>query len=212
MNGVRNVPPMYLRAGQQLRTVARRRCSRRVVFPAALPQILVGLRIALGIAWLVVVAAEMIARRLRARLPHHRLAQRRQALRPGRRRHAADRADRAGARPRHARGVERLQVVPLGVPTDVNVSHAIEARLLAVRSPAGWSPISGAALAGSTSTGRSLLNDRLPRSKRKFNVAYIPVTCHLACPVTDYISATHSTRRALHSAACSRASPRSRKR
>jgi NitT/TauT family transport system permease protein len=33
----------------------------RVVFPAALPQILIGLRIALGIAWLVVVAAEMIA-------------------------------------------------------------------------------------------------------------------------------------------------------
>ncbi len=31
------------------------------MFPAALPQILVGLRIALGIAWLVVVAAEMIA-------------------------------------------------------------------------------------------------------------------------------------------------------
>jgi len=34
-----------------------------------------------------------------------------------------------------------------------------------------------------------LLNDRLPESKRKLNVAYIPVTCHLACPVTDYISA-----------------------
>ncbi len=33
----------------------------RVVFPATLPSILVGLRIALGIAWLVVVAAEMIA-------------------------------------------------------------------------------------------------------------------------------------------------------
>jgi NitT/TauT family transport system permease protein len=33
----------------------------KVLFPAALPQILVGLRIALGIAWLVVVAAEMIA-------------------------------------------------------------------------------------------------------------------------------------------------------
>jgi NitT/TauT family transport system permease protein len=33
----------------------------RVVFPAALPQILIGLRIALGVAWLVVVAAEMIA-------------------------------------------------------------------------------------------------------------------------------------------------------
>ena len=33
----------------------------RVIFPAALPQILVGVRIAFGIAWLVVVAAEMIA-------------------------------------------------------------------------------------------------------------------------------------------------------
>jgi NitT/TauT family transport system permease protein len=32
-----------------------------VVFPAALPNIIVGLRIALGIAWLVVVAAEMVA-------------------------------------------------------------------------------------------------------------------------------------------------------
>jgi NitT/TauT family transport system permease protein len=33
----------------------------RVVFPAALPQIITGIRIALGVAWLVVVAAEMIA-------------------------------------------------------------------------------------------------------------------------------------------------------
>jgi NitT/TauT family transport system substrate-binding protein len=31
-------------------------------------------------------------------------------------------------------------------------------------------------------------NDRLPPEKRKLNVAYIPVTCHLACPVTDFIS------------------------
>jgi len=34
----------------------------------------------------------------------------------------------------------------------------------------------------------SVLNDRLPISKRKLNVAYIPVTCHLTCPVTDFIS------------------------
>jgi NitT/TauT family transport system substrate-binding protein len=34
----------------------------------------------------------------------------------------------------------------------------------------------------------SLINDYLPEEKRRFNVAYIPVTCHLACPVTDYIS------------------------
>jgi len=33
----------------------------RVIFPAALPQILIGARLALGIAWLVVVAGEMIA-------------------------------------------------------------------------------------------------------------------------------------------------------
>jgi NitT/TauT family transport system substrate-binding protein len=33
-----------------------------------------------------------------------------------------------------------------------------------------------------------VLNDRLPEHKRKLNVGYIPVTCHLACPVTDYIS------------------------
>jgi NitT/TauT family transport system permease protein len=34
---------------------------RRVIYPAILPQLLVGLRLSLGIAWLVVVAAEMIA-------------------------------------------------------------------------------------------------------------------------------------------------------
>ena len=35
--------------------------ARRVLLPAILPRLLVGLRLALGIAWLVVVAAEMIA-------------------------------------------------------------------------------------------------------------------------------------------------------
>ncbi len=34
----------------------------------------------------------------------------------------------------------------------------------------------------------AILNNYLPENQRKFNVAYIPVTCHLACPVTDYIS------------------------
>jgi len=34
----------------------------------------------------------------------------------------------------------------------------------------------------------SVLNEYLPEDQRKFNVAFIPVTCHLACPVTDYIS------------------------
>jgi len=60
MNGVRSVPAIYLQAGRNfgLSTPA---LLLRVVLPAILPQILVGLRIALGIAWLVVVAAEMIA-------------------------------------------------------------------------------------------------------------------------------------------------------
>jgi NitT/TauT family transport system permease protein len=58
--GVSNVPSMYRQAGRNfgLKPV---QLLARVVFPAALPQIMVGLRIALGIAWLVVVAAEMVA-------------------------------------------------------------------------------------------------------------------------------------------------------
>jgi NitT/TauT family transport system permease protein len=60
MNGVRNVPSMYRRAGRNFGHTPAMLLS-KVVFPAALPQIIVGLRIALGIAWLVVVAAEMIA-------------------------------------------------------------------------------------------------------------------------------------------------------
>lgn len=60
MNGVRNVPPMYVQAGRNfgLSTGA---LIARVIFPAVLPRILVGLRIAFGVAWLVLVAAEMIA-------------------------------------------------------------------------------------------------------------------------------------------------------
>jgi NitT/TauT family transport system substrate-binding protein len=34
----------------------------------------------------------------------------------------------------------------------------------------------------------AVLNDHLPAAKRKIIVAYIPVTCQLTCPVTDYIS------------------------
>jgi NitT/TauT family transport system permease protein len=60
MNGVRNVPGMYRRAGRNF-GLSPAKLLAQVVFPAALPQIIVGLRIALGIAWLVVVAAEMIA-------------------------------------------------------------------------------------------------------------------------------------------------------
>jgi NitT/TauT family transport system substrate-binding protein len=34
----------------------------------------------------------------------------------------------------------------------------------------------------------AVLNDYRPAAKRKITVAYLPVTCQLTCPVTDYIS------------------------
>ena len=34
----------------------------------------------------------------------------------------------------------------------------------------------------------TVLNEYRPLAKRKIVVAYIPVTCQLTCPVTDYIS------------------------
>jgi NitT/TauT family transport system permease protein len=57
---VQNIQPVYVRAAQNFGLTGLD-LFRRVIFPACLPQILTGLRIALGIAWLVVVAAEMIA-------------------------------------------------------------------------------------------------------------------------------------------------------
>jgi NitT/TauT family transport system permease protein len=60
IDGVSNVPSMYRRAGRNF-GLSPLQLLARVVFPAALPRILIGLRISLGIAWLVVVAAEMIA-------------------------------------------------------------------------------------------------------------------------------------------------------
>ncbi len=57
---VQNMQSVYLRAARNFE-LGRLELFRRVVFPAALPQILTGVRLALGVAWLVVVAAEMIA-------------------------------------------------------------------------------------------------------------------------------------------------------
>jgi NitT/TauT family transport system permease protein len=60
MNGVRNVPPMYLQAGRNF-GLSTPQLMIRVIAPAVLPRIVVGLRLAFGIAWVVLVAAEMIA-------------------------------------------------------------------------------------------------------------------------------------------------------
>ena len=60
MAAVRNMQPVYVRAAQNF-GLSEWQLFRQVIFRACLPQIITGLRIALGIAWLVVVAAEMIA-------------------------------------------------------------------------------------------------------------------------------------------------------
>jgi NitT/TauT family transport system permease protein len=61
-SGVHTIEQRYLQAAENF-GVSRARLFRQVIFPAVLPQIIVGMRISLGVGWLVVVAAEMIALR-----------------------------------------------------------------------------------------------------------------------------------------------------
>jgi NitT/TauT family transport system permease protein len=57
---VRNLQPVYIRAAENFE-LSGWQLFRRVILPGTLPQVITGIRIALGIAWLVVVAAEMVA-------------------------------------------------------------------------------------------------------------------------------------------------------
>lgn len=57
--GVQQVPPAYLQVGRILH-LSRRKMMTRILIPAALPHILSGLRVSLGVAWLVIVASEML--------------------------------------------------------------------------------------------------------------------------------------------------------
>lgn len=59
--GVHAIDGRYLRAAENF-GVPRAKLFRQVIVPAVLPEVLTGMRIALGVAWLVVVAAEMIVR------------------------------------------------------------------------------------------------------------------------------------------------------
>ena len=61
-SGVHTIERRYLRAAANF-GVSRTVLFRRVVIPAVLPEIIIGMRIGIGVAWLVVVAAEMIALR-----------------------------------------------------------------------------------------------------------------------------------------------------
>ncbi len=62
VSGVHTIERRYLWAAANF-GVSRYTLFRRVVIPAVLPQVIVGMRIGLGVAWLVVVAAEMISLR-----------------------------------------------------------------------------------------------------------------------------------------------------
>ena len=59
MLGVRTVPETYLALGRTL-GAGRLTVGRRIILPAALPAILTGVRLSLGMGWLVIVAAEML--------------------------------------------------------------------------------------------------------------------------------------------------------
>jgi NitT/TauT family transport system permease protein len=61
-SGVHTIDQRYLLAAENF-GVSRGKLFRQVIVPAVLPEIIVGMRISLGVAWLVVVAAEMIALR-----------------------------------------------------------------------------------------------------------------------------------------------------
>ena len=60
--GVHTIEPQYLRAARNF-GITRSRLFLHVVIPAVMPQIIVGMRVSLGISWLVVVAAEMVTLR-----------------------------------------------------------------------------------------------------------------------------------------------------
>ncbi len=60
MNAVHNIDTVHLNAGVNF-GLSQRQLVLKVLYPAVMPQLIVGLRIALGVGWLVVVAAEMIA-------------------------------------------------------------------------------------------------------------------------------------------------------
>ncbi|MFT3801834.1 MAG: taurine ABC transporter permease TauC [Burkholderiaceae bacterium] len=59
-NGVRNVDPSRIRAAQSLGATPSQ-LLRHVILPSALPDILTGLRIGLGVGWSTLVAAELVA-------------------------------------------------------------------------------------------------------------------------------------------------------
>jgi ABC-type nitrate/sulfonate/bicarbonate transport system permease component len=61
VDGVKRIDPVLLRAGRVLGCDTQFDLFRRVMLPAALPSILVGLRISFGTGWAAIIAAELVA-------------------------------------------------------------------------------------------------------------------------------------------------------
>jgi len=57
--GVRSISPEYLNVGRVLK-LSRVKTLRRIIIPATLPYVFTGYRLSLGLAWLVIVASEML--------------------------------------------------------------------------------------------------------------------------------------------------------
>jgi sulfonate transport system permease protein len=60
ISGIHNLDPRYLELAEVYEVDRRRKIS-KIILPGAMPEILTGIRIGLGNAWVCVVAAEMIA-------------------------------------------------------------------------------------------------------------------------------------------------------
>ncbi len=178
VDGVSNVPSVFRRAGRNF-GLTPARCWPESSFPAALPQIIVGLRIALGIAWLVVVAAEMIA--VDSGLGYLVIDSR----------NSGKRYDLVVA--------AMLMIGLIGLVLDrcfrrlekSNRFDGDSAMSLKAKIAFGIVRLAGADQRAARLSERELGggSERLSAvRKRKITVAYIPVTCQLTCPVTDYIS------------------------
>src|SRR5882724_1156067 len=57
--GVRSISPDYLNVGKVLK-LSRLKTLRRIIIPGSLPYVFTGYRLSLGLAWLVIVASEML--------------------------------------------------------------------------------------------------------------------------------------------------------
>jgi nitrate/nitrite transport system permease protein len=57
--GVRHIPQDYLNVARVL-NLSERTIFRKILFPAVLPYMITGVRLSIGVAWLVIVAAEML--------------------------------------------------------------------------------------------------------------------------------------------------------